>query len=263
MWGRYIHELIRTVSAQLWVDIVNGCFGQSNNDFQRGTSWRKPWRQSRQEIPAQYWQKSILMKILPGNPSRSLDEKFWRGPWRESWWEIPAEVSTDLAQNLGGKTQQESWRKSWRASVKWKSWWEIPPGILTEILARNHCGNLNGNPGRGFSENFSGKFWPESWRKSWSVSCWKSRPHRYFQMLLTANFPLPIATSNLFPCPYSPTLRFLYNLWPLFVPTLINPTSNDPGKKGSNFFCCSAIRFPHIEMFSFLRREYINLQKGS
>ena len=39
--------------------------------------------------------------------------------------------------------------------------------------------------------------------------------------------------------------------------------SNDPRKKGSNFFCCGAIRFPHIEMFSFLRRECINLQKGS
>ena len=39
--------------------------------------------------------------------------------------------------------------------------------------------------------------------------------------------------------------------------------SNDPGKKGSNLFCCSAIRFPHIEMFSFLRRGCINLQKGS
>ena len=38
--------------------------------------------------------------------------------------------------------------------------------------------------------------------------------------------------------------------------------SNDPGKKGSTFFCCGAIRFPHIEMFSFLRRECINLQKG-
>ena len=38
--------------------------------------------------------------------------------------------------------------------------------------------------------------------------------------------------------------------------------SNDPGKKGSNFFCCGAIRFPHIEMFSFLRRECISLQKG-
>ena len=38
--------------------------------------------------------------------------------------------------------------------------------------------------------------------------------------------------------------------------------SNDPGKKGSNFFCCDAIRFPHIEMFSFLRSECINLQKG-
>ena len=38
--------------------------------------------------------------------------------------------------------------------------------------------------------------------------------------------------------------------------------SNDPGKKESNFYCCGAIRFPHIEMFSFLRRECINLQKG-
>ena len=38
--------------------------------------------------------------------------------------------------------------------------------------------------------------------------------------------------------------------------------SNDPGKKGSNSFCCGAIRFPHIEMFSFLRRECIDLQKG-
>ena len=38
--------------------------------------------------------------------------------------------------------------------------------------------------------------------------------------------------------------------------------SNDPGKKGSTFFCCGAIRFPHIEIFSFLRRECINLQKG-
>ena len=39
--------------------------------------------------------------------------------------------------------------------------------------------------------------------------------------------------------------------------------SNDPSKKGSNLFCCGAIRFPHIEMFSFLRKECINLQKGS
>ena len=39
--------------------------------------------------------------------------------------------------------------------------------------------------------------------------------------------------------------------------------SNDPGKKGSNLFRCGTIRFPHIEMFSFLRRECINLQKGS
>ena len=40
------------------------------------------------------------------------------------------------------------------------------------------------------------------------------------------------------------------------------PLSNDPGKKGSNFFCYGTIRFPHIEMFSFLRGECINLQKG-
>ena len=52
------------------------------------------------------------------------------------------------------------------------------------------------------------------------------------------------------------------HLWPLFVLTLINPLSNNPGKKGSNFICCSAKRFPHIEMFSFLRKECINLQKG-
>ena len=39
--------------------------------------------------------------------------------------------------------------------------------------------------------------------------------------------------------------------------------SNDPGKKESNLFCCGAIHFPHIEMFSFLRRKCINLQKGS
>ena len=43
---------------------------------------------------------------------------------------------------------------------------------------------------------------------------------------------------------------------------MIYHLSNDPGKKGSNFFCCGAIRFPHIEMFSFLHRECINLQKG-
>ena len=29
-----------------------------------------------------------------------------------------------------------------------------------------------------------------------------------------------------------------------------SPLSNDPGKKESNFYCCGAIRFPHIEMFS-------------
>ena len=48
------------------------------------------------------------------------------------------------------------------------------------------------------------------------------------------------------------------------LPKLCSATlSNDPGKKGSNFFCCGVIRFPHIEMFSFLRRECIKLQKGS
>ena len=39
--------------------------------------------------------------------------------------------------------------------------------------------------------------------------------------------------------------------------------SNDPGKKGSNFFCYGAISFPHIGMFSCLHRECVNLQKGS
>jgi len=38
---------------------------------------------------------------------------------------------------------------------------------------------------------------------------------------------------------------------------------NGPVKKGSNFFCCAAIGFPYTEMFSFLIRECINLQKGS
>ena len=196
---------------------MNGCFGQSNNDFQRGTSWRKPWRQSRQEIPAQYWQKSILMKILAGNPSRSLDEnsggdlgenlggKFLRKSRRTLPRILAGKPSRNLdenpgghqlSENLGRKSLQESWRKSWR---------EIPAGILTKIpltgtlariLAGNHCENLKGNPGGGFSENLSEKFKPESWRKSWWVSCWKSRPHRYFQMLLTAIFlcRLPQAT---------------------------------------------------------------------
>ena len=43
---------------------------------------------------------------------------------------------------------------------------------------------------------------------------------------------------------------------------MIQFLSNDPSKKGSNFFRRGAIRFPHIEMFPFLRRECINLQKG-
>ena len=166
---------------------MNGCFGQSNNDFQRGTSWRKPWRQSRQEIPAQYWQKSILMKILAGNPSRSLDEnsggdlgenlggKFLRKSRRTLPRILAGKPSRNLdenpgghqlSENLGRKSLQESWRKSWR---------EIPAGILTKIpltgtlariLAGNHCENLKGNPGGGFSENLSEKFKPESWRKS-------------------------------------------------------------------------------------------------
>lgn len=42
-----------------------------------------------------------------------------------------------------------------------------------------------------------------------------------------------------------------------------NQLSNDPGKKGSNFFCHGTICFPHIGMFSFLHRECVNLQKGS
>ena len=39
-------------------------------------------------------------------------------------------------------------------------------------------------------------------------------------------------------------------------------TCNDPGKLESNLVCYEAIRFPHIVgMFSFLHRQYINLQK--
>ena len=39
--------------------------------------------------------------------------------------------------------------------------------------------------------------------------------------------------------------------------------SNDPGKKGSNFFCYGTICFPHIRMFLFLHRKCVNLQNGS
>lgn len=39
--------------------------------------------------------------------------------------------------------------------------------------------------------------------------------------------------------------------------------SNDPGKRGSNFFYYGAILFPDIEIFSFSHREHINLQKDS
>ena len=42
---------------------------------------------------------------------------------------------------------------------------------------------------------------------------------------------------------------------------LVFSLSNDPGKKGSDFFCYVAIRCPHIAKFSFLHREYVNLQK--
>jgi len=53
------------------VDIVNGCLGQANNDFQRGTSWRKPWRQSRQQIPAE-----ILIEIdFDENPGWKSKQK--------------------------------------------------------------------------------------------------------------------------------------------------------------------------------------------
>ena len=37
--------------------------------------------------------------------------------------------------------------------------------------------------------------------------------------------------------------------------------SNNPGKTGNNFFYYGAILFPHIQIFSFSHREYINLQK--
>ena len=54
-----------------------------------------------------------------------------------------------------------------------------------------------------------------------------------------------------------------FKLWVYLICQFTYTLSNDPGKKGSNFFCCGAIRFPHIEMFSFLCRECLNLQKGS
>ena len=37
--------------------------------------------------------------------------------------------------------------------------------------------------------------------------------------------------------------------------------SDDPVKVEINFFCYAATVFPHIEMFSFLHRECINLQE--
>ena len=46
-------------------------------------------------------------------------------------------------------------------------------------------------------------------------------------------------------------------------PSYESSNSIRAGKKGSNFFCCGAIRFLHIKMFSFLRRECLRLQKGS
>ena len=42
-----------------------------------------------------------------------------------------------------------------------------------------------------------------------------------------------------------------------------NQLSNDPGTKGSNFFCYGTICFPPIGVFSILHRECVNLQKGS
>ena len=43
---------------------------------------------------------------------------------------------------------------------------------------------------------------------------------------------------------------------------LVSSLRNDPGKKGSDFFCYGAIRCPHIAKSSFLHREYVNLQKA-
>ena len=54
-----------------------------------------------------------------------------------------------------------------------------------------------------------------------------------------------------------------FKLWVYLICQFTYTLSNDPGKKESNFFCCGAICFPHIEMFSFLCRECLNLQKGS
>ena len=56
---------------------------------------------------------------------------------------------------------------------------------------------------------------------------------------------------------------YFENMSIIFRNIISKNLSNDPGKKGSNLFCCGAIRFPHVEMFSFLRGECINLQKDS
>ena len=44
---------------------------------------------------------------------------------------------------------------------------------------------------------------------------------------------------------------------------LYRELSNDPGKKGSNFFCYCTIGFPLIEMILFVHRECVNLQRQS
>ena len=39
------------------------------------------------------------------------------------------------------------------------------------------------------------------------------------------------------------------------------PLSNGPSKKGSNFFCSGAVRFPRVGMFSFSYRECITTKR--
>ena len=79
-------------------------------------------------------------------------------------------------------------------------------------LARNSSRNLDGNPGGYLVENPN---------HTDTFNCSDS------------DFLLPIATSNIFRFSFSvfTNIEISLHLWPLFVPTFINPLSNDTGKK--------------------------------
>ena len=96
---------------------------------------------------------------------------------------------------------------------------------------------------------------------SFATEVEKNRPlHGCFNRGLRSTKDSKRATGHL----SSPTnnVRDLKSLLLSWKTCILVHLSNDPGKKESNFYCCGAIRFPHIEMFSFLRRECTNLQKG-